>query len=540
MASKHKSIYKGIAVFGAPGTGKTTIARALLAEITDGQYIEASHSVIHLAVAFKEKLPAQETRFISLIGKVYGKSFNKKVLREEARNFFIYLKNKYSSTVIAKTLIYIHQKKFKNKFLIIAGIRGYKNSIYLKNNGYLVIYLKTPDGHSINRLAKRESFSKKSAELEREIEERIFSTNKVEKVAHLSFNTAGLSKKEVVSQVKALIDNQECRRCVNSGINLSSTIGKSGLCEVCEKYESNFSKKHLEKELKLLLSLKGTGKNKYDAMVGISGGKDSTATLYEVKCMGFTPLAFSLNTGYYPKHIFKRAKAVAKKLDVDYVEIDVRKYIRPVDRLSFKKTAELYSQKESQELREKFRRWYTEGRRHYSIKCEHVIPFVRTCQLCRRIVVRAYFGEAVKRGIPAVIIGINEWAGLSQDAESKKFVFSAIRKLQPFKNKHAVYVVHLPFLLQRKIKDTNRILKKLGWKIPKGEALIESNSNSCLFARAAENKARRLLGFHPDTTRLAREVTVGFISKEQARKALLKIHNSQDSVWGVLKKARVI
>src|SRR3989338_10674351 len=221
-------------------------------------------------------------------------------------------------------------------------------------------------------------------------------------------------------------------------------------------------------------------------MVGISGGKDSTATLYEVKQMGFTPLAFSLNTGYYPEHIFKRARAVAKELDVDYIEIDVRKYIRQVDRLSFKKTVELYSQKETQELREKFRRWYSEGRRHYSIKCEHVIPFVRTCQLCRRIVVRAYFGEALKRGISTVIIGINEWAGLSQDVESKKFVFSAIRKLEPFKNKHSVHVVHLPFLLQRKIKDTNRILKKLGWKIPKGESLIESNSNSCLFARAAE------------------------------------------------------
>ena len=80
----------------------------------------------------------------------------------------------------------------------------------------------------------------------------------------------------------------------------------------------------------------------------------------------------------------------------------------------------------------------------------------------------------------------------------------------------------------------------MGWKIPKGESLIESNSNSCLFARAAENKARRLLGFHPDTTRLAREVTVGFMSKEQARKALAKVHNSEDSVQDILKKAKVV
>ena len=139
-----------------------------------------------------------------------------------------------------------------------------------------------------------------------------------------------------------------------------------------------------------------------------------------------------------------------------------------------------------------------------------------------------------------VALGINEWAGLSQDGESKKFVFSAIRKLQPYKNKPPVYVVHPPFLLQRKIADTRKILEELGWKIPRGEALIESNANSCLFARAAENKARRMLGFHPDTTRLAREVAVGFITKEQAKRALAKTHNFPLSVRAVLKKAKIL
>jgi len=292
--------------------------------------------------------------------------------------------------------------------------------------------------------------------------------------------------------------------------------------------------------LKLLLSLKNSGKGKYDAMVGISGGKDSTATLYETKSMGFTPLAFSLDTRYYPKHIFPRAKQVAKTLDVDFEHIDARKYMRLVDHACFQKTADLYSKHDSQELKEEFRKWYVEGRRHYSIKCEHKIPFVRTCQLCRRLIIRAYYGEAQKHGVSVVILGINEWAGLSQNSESKKFVFSAIRKLQPFKNKPPVYIVHLPFLLQRKIKDTEKVLRKLGWKIPQGERLIESNANSCLFARAAESKAKKMLGFHPDSSRLAREVTVGFITKKQAHLALEKVHRYNQSVKQVLEKAKVI
>lgn len=532
--------YKGIAVFGAPGSGKTTIAKLLLASFSTAKHVEAFNCVINPAASIKKILPKNENDFIRTIEKINDKKIEKNISREEARNFFTYLKNRYSSSVIAKALIYIHHKRFSKKFIVIAGIRGYRNSTHFKKNGYLVVYLKTPDEHLAMRVSKRENFSQKDAEKEKQIEERIFSTNEVEKIAHLSFNTAVTARKEIVAQIKALVEARECKKCVNSSTNLSSTIGKSGLCDVCERYEKNFSKIHLQKELKFLLSLKKSGKGKYDAMVGISGGKDSTATLYETNRMGFTPLAFSLDTQYYPKHIFPRSKQVAKELGVDYEKIDARQYIRSVDRVCFQKTAELYGEHDSQELKEKFRKWYTEGRRHYSIKCEHKIPFVRTCQLCRRFIIRAYYGEAIKHGVGLIILGINEWAGLSQDSESKKFVFSAIRKLQPFKNKPPVYIVHLPFLLQRKIEDTEKVLRKLGWKIPRGERLIESNANSCLFARAAENKARRMLGFHPDSTRLAREVTVGFISKEQARLALEKIHGYNQSVRQVLKQAEAI
>jgi tRNA(Ile)-lysidine synthase TilS/MesJ/uridine kinase len=531
--------YKGIAVFGAPGSGKTTIAKLLLASFPSANHVEAFDFVINPAASIKQKLPEKEIDFIQAISKIYNKKIAKSIPREEARNFFTYLKNRYSSSVIAKTLIHIHQKKFSKKFIVIAGIRGYRNSTYFKKNGYLVVYLKTPDKHLAMRVSKRENFSLKDAEKEKQIEERLFSTNKVEKIAHLSFNTAVTKQKEIVAQIKALVEVIECKKCVNTSTNLSNTIGKSGLCDVCERYVKNFSKTPLQKELKFLLSLKNSGKGKYDAMVGISGGKDSTATLYETKSMGFTPLAFSLDTHYYPKHIFPRAKQVAKTLGVDYEHIDARKYMRPVDRACFQKTADLYSKHDSQELKEEFRKWYVEGRRHYSIKCEHKIPFVRTCQLCRRLIIRAYYGEAQKHGVSVVILGINEWAGLSQNSESKKFVFSAIRKLQPFKNKPPVYIVHLPFLLQRKIKDTEKVLRKLGWKIPRGERLIESNANSCLFAKAAENKARKMLGFHPDSSRLAREVTVGFITKKQAKIALEKIHDYKKSVRQVLKEAGI-
>ena len=174
-------------------------------------------------------MPEKEIDFIQAISKIYNKKIAKSIPREDARNFFTYLKNRYSSSIIAKTLIHIHQKKFSQKFIIIAGIRGYRNSTYFKKNGYLVVYLKTPDKHLAMRVSKRENFSRKDAEKEKQIEERLFSTNKVEKIAHLSFNTAVTKQKEIVAQIRALVEVVECKKCVNTSTNLSNTISKSCL-----------------------------------------------------------------------------------------------------------------------------------------------------------------------------------------------------------------------------------------------------------------------------------------------------------------------
>src|SRR3989338_4296680 len=140
-------------------------------------------------------------------------------------------------------------------------------------------------------------------------------------------------------------------------------------------------------------------------MVGISGGKDSSAMLRQLQKRGFRILAFSFDTGYYPKHIFSRAARVARQLGVQYKRIDIRPYIRPVDRRSFALTAALYDEKPSPKLSEKFRRLYKEGRRHYSVKCSHALPFVRTCQLCRRVVIRANSPEPLSNGVRTAELG---------------------------------------------------------------------------------------------------------------------------------------
>lgn len=329
--------------------------------------------------------------------------------------------------------------------------------------------------------------------------------------------------------------NVECSRCANSTTNPTISVEKSGLCNICANYELHFRPTNLLEEIAVVNKLRLKSPR---VMVGVSGGKDSTAALFQILELGFQPLAFTFDLGYYPKHIFKRSKEVCDNLGVPHEVIDIRSHIRPLDLECYKLTAELYDNCNSPEL---FRWLYEFSRSHYSVKSMQVMPFVRPCQLCRRTVIRAYYAEAVKRGVEVVFLGMNEWAGLSGQK------FTAIRKLQPNPDDTPVYVVHFPFLFRRdlirvdaRIYGVGDLLEKLGWSLPKGERLVETNANSCLFARASEEKAKEMLGFHPDCPRLSREVTVGFLTKWHAEKALLKAHPSKLSVRQILEKAGIL
>jgi len=91
--------------------------------------------------------------------------------------------------------------------------------------------------------------------------------------------------------------------------------------------------------------------------------------------------------------------------------------------------------------------------------------------------------------------------------------------------------------MQNKFKDIKAILKKIGWNYYKN---VQSNAASCFLAYAAEELLFNNLGFHPDTTRLAREVTVGFLTKKEAKSASKKFVRSKYNVQQILKKTNLI
>ena len=319
-----------------------------------------------------------------------------------------------------------------------------------------------------------------------------------------------------------------CKRCINTTNNPSITIGDDGICNVCKDFEKNYDEKVLDKELEFLRKFIRKEKTN-NCMVALSGGKDSSAMLYSVKELGFNPLAFTFEIGYniLTDSLKDKINRVCRNIGVKHEYIDVHSYVTDVDRECFKLTAEMYDKPITNETSEKFKKIYYEGRKHYSTKDNTIMPFVRPCQICRKIAIRAYYGEAIKHNIRIVFVGINEWSGLSGNK------YTAIRELKPFEDMPSVYIVHFPFLIHRKISDLDEILNKIGWSRENGDNKVDTGGSACMLARIAESKSTEMLGFNVDESRLSREITAGFLNKEDALNA---ISNYQRPVTKTMKK----
>ncbi|MBU0625552.1 AAA family ATPase [Patescibacteria group bacterium] len=527
-----------IVLLGEPGSGKSTLAKEISRHIR-AVLIESSTAVIY-PIAALSYLPNEKT----LLNKLGRLSTHKptSVSRERAVEIYRLVSETYSSDFIARALHHRYLEQSAKRTIIFSGLRGYDNATYCRLHNDFLIYLTADTATLIKRLVENRAYNKKQAAAELKNEQALYRTRAIKKIANLVIDTTKYDILEIAQKIIQAIQReyQMCQHCVNTARNPAIKIGNDGYCQICSAYLKYFDPKHLKDELRFLHSFKNRAEQKYDVMVGISGGKDSTATLATIKKMGFRPLAFTFNLGYLPKTTIPRARMIAKRLGVDFELIDIRPYIRRIDRESYKKMAALYELPFTLQTKEKFIAAYTEGRQHYSVRCKHSPTFVRSCQLCRRMVIRAYYAEAIKRDIPAIVLGINEWTNLSAAQRGGAYRVSGVRTLRPTPQASPVHVFHLPFLLQMTSTDTKRILHSVGWTAPKGEDFIESNSNSCLFARSTERDAKRLLGFHPDSTRLSREVTVGFITKRQALKALKKIHPYKYTPRQVLERMGIL
>jgi len=123
---------------------------------------------------------------------------------------------------------------------------------------------------------------------------------------------------------------QVCTNCVMDTTDSKIVFDEKGMCDHCNNFYNNIKPNWNpneigEKQLKEVLdTIKKEGKNKkYDCIIGISGGVDSSYLMYMAKeKWGLRPLAFSADTGWNLNVANENIARIVKGLDIDlYTEI---------------------------------------------------------------------------------------------------------------------------------------------------------------------------------------------------------------------------
>ena len=124
-----------------------------------------------------------------------------------------------------------------------------------------------------------------------------------------------------------------CKQCVLSSKAPATVLNKWGICNFCEEFNTlkkdqgqkrwedmyvAHQRQHLDQ---MLTDHQGKGRNRYDALVLFSGGKDSVYILSRVR-KDYPRLRLLLMTwdnGYYSKVALEASKRIARKLDLDHL-----------------------------------------------------------------------------------------------------------------------------------------------------------------------------------------------------------------------------
>jgi N-acetyl sugar amidotransferase len=116
---------------------------------------------------------------------------------------------------------------------------------------------------------------------------------------------------------------QTCSRCVLDTTVPEIAFNSNGVCSFCRIHDSLEKTHPLNAEGEryfsaLIERIKNGGRNnEYDCIVGVSGGRDSTYTLYTAVEMGLRPLAVHFDNGWNSEIAVSNIKNATNKLNVD-------------------------------------------------------------------------------------------------------------------------------------------------------------------------------------------------------------------------------
>jgi len=117
-----------------------------------------------------------------------------------------------------------------------------------------------------------------------------------------------------------------CKRCVldNTDSVYFEINSETGICNFCEDFESEWVKRDSDKLTRKLNHLVGKikeQKGKYNCLLGVSGGVDSSYLAYWAKEQGLRPLVVHLDNGWNSELAVENISRICQKQEFDYKTI---------------------------------------------------------------------------------------------------------------------------------------------------------------------------------------------------------------------------
>jgi N-acetyl sugar amidotransferase len=115
-----------------------------------------------------------------------------------------------------------------------------------------------------------------------------------------------------------------CTRCIMDTSDPEITFDENGVCNHCHDYERRVAAEVFRPPLghqmlaATVAQIKRDGRRKrYDCILGLSGGVDSTYVAYLTKRLGLRPLALHLDNGWDSDVAVRNIHNIVRKLDID-------------------------------------------------------------------------------------------------------------------------------------------------------------------------------------------------------------------------------
>lgn len=305
-----------------------------------------------------------------------------------------------------------------------------------------------------------------------------------------------------------------CKKCVlDSDIPGIQINEESGLCHFCETYTPlTLQEKtdYLTRIEKLFEQYAGTGN--YDVIYALSGGKDSSYTLYKLKkdYPFLKVLAVQFNNGFTSEGAIKNAKKICEITGCDYFQLTMKEEIL-LD--TFRKAAESY---------DAFPRF---AKYRASDICNVCISIIKQKLIEKAITEKAPFivfaFTAGQSPNPIIPLSANflKWSRNLFETQLQKIgiddkdeVFLLKKSVLANLGENVPSILH-PLCLWDYNEDVIlETLLEIGWESP---GINDSNSTNCILNSFACYNHLKKYGFHPYTFDIAGLVRSGDMSREE-------------------------